>query len=313
VVAIVSLLVVLVVSLLVVRVATVALTLTGMSHQLARFQARSAFTGTGFTTAEAEKVLQHPVRRRIVMLLMLLGNAGLVTAMSTLILSFVGPASKSSPTGTLWFRVFILLAGLTALWVFAHSRWVDRRLSRLIAWALKRWTKLDVRDYAGLLHLTGDYVVAELIVQKDDWLAERTLQELRLSDEGVLVLGVEKANGTYLGAPRGQTKLDVNDTLLLYGRAEIVENLDERRRGAEGNWEHHKAVDRQRRIEQEELQQTLEVGASPAPPPGSSPAETSPAETSPAETSPAETSPSETSPSERSASERSASEKSPAG
>jgi hypothetical protein len=27
---------------------------------------------------------------------------------------------------------------------------VDRRLSRLIAWALRRWTKLDVRDYTTL-------------------------------------------------------------------------------------------------------------------------------------------------------------------
>ena len=83
-VAIISLLTVLVLSLLVVRVATVALTLTGLSKQLARFQARSAFTGSGFTTTESEKVVHHPVRRRIIMLLMLLGNAGIVTAMSSL-------------------------------------------------------------------------------------------------------------------------------------------------------------------------------------------------------------------------------------
>ena len=76
--AAVSVLVVLLVSLLVARVGTVALTLTGMSREAARFQARSAFFGVGFTTGEAEAVVGHPVRRRIIMWLILLGNAGVV-------------------------------------------------------------------------------------------------------------------------------------------------------------------------------------------------------------------------------------------
>lgn len=250
--AVVSLLVVLVVSLLVVRVATVALTLTGLSQPLARFQARSAFTGAGFTTNESEKVVQHPVRRRIIMLLMLLGNAGIVTAITSLILSFVGTAGSQSSAGATWFRIAFLIVGLTALWLFAHSRWVDDRMSRLIAWALGRWTDLEVRDYAGLLHLTGNYVVAELTVQPDDWLAEQPLQDLKLSDEGVLVLGVERSGGKYIGAPRGDTVLNIDDTVLLYGRRDVVANLDERRRGASGNWEHHKAIDKQMVVEREE-------------------------------------------------------------
>jgi len=82
-----TLLVVLFISLIVVRVASVALTLSGMSREAARFQARSAWTGTGFTTEEAEAVLRHPVRRRIISLLMQLRGVGLVTAASTLMLS----------------------------------------------------------------------------------------------------------------------------------------------------------------------------------------------------------------------------------
>lgn len=257
-VAVASLFVVVVVSLLVVRIATVALTLTGVSRQLARFQARSAFTGTGFTTAEAEKVIQHPVRRQVIMLLMLLGNAGLVTAMSSLFLSFVDAGE-----GSVVLRLLVLAAGLAVLWVVAHSEWIDGKLTKLIAWALKRWTKLDVSDYAGLLHLTGGYIVAELTVEAGDWLAGRTLQELRLTDEGVLVLGVEKSTGVYLGAPRGQTALNADDTILIYGRQETVENLDERRRGASGNWEHHKAIDKQRRIEQEQQQELVHSAESP--------------------------------------------------
>ena len=57
-----------IVSLLVVRVATEALVLTGLSRDLARFEARSAFTGTGFTTQDSAKVTNDPVRRRIIMM-----------------------------------------------------------------------------------------------------------------------------------------------------------------------------------------------------------------------------------------------------
>lgn len=127
-VAIISLLVVITVSILMTRVATIALVHTGLSQPAARFQARSAFTGAGFTTQESERVVNHPVRRRIILLLMLLGNAGIVTAVSSLILTFVEHDDPSS----LAFKVVLLLLGLVLLWALAMSHWVDRHLSRII-------------------------------------------------------------------------------------------------------------------------------------------------------------------------------------
>jgi hypothetical protein len=61
----------------------VSLTLTGMARPAARFQARSALTGAGFTTSESEAVLQHPVRRRIIMIRMLVGGLGVATSMAS--------------------------------------------------------------------------------------------------------------------------------------------------------------------------------------------------------------------------------------
>jgi zinc protease len=56
---------VLVISLLITRIATIALTYTGLSRQAAKFQARSAFTGVGFTTSESEKVVMEERRLRV--------------------------------------------------------------------------------------------------------------------------------------------------------------------------------------------------------------------------------------------------------
>jgi hypothetical protein len=87
--AIITLLAIVTLSLLVNRIATVALVFTGVSKDLARFQARSAFTGSGFTTSESEMMMQHPVRRRIVMILMFAGSVGFVTILASGITGFV--------------------------------------------------------------------------------------------------------------------------------------------------------------------------------------------------------------------------------
>lgn len=246
--AILSLLFVITISVLITRVATVALTQTGLSRESARFQARSAFTGVGFTTNESEKVVGHPVRRRILLLLMLLGNAGIVTAMSSLILTFVDRGSATS----LPLKVVLLVSGVVALYAVASSHWVDRHLSNVISWALERYTSLDVKDYANLLRLTGDYRVSELQVEDEDWLAHRTLTELALRDEGIVVLGIHRKDGTYLGAPRGATRVLPRDTMIVYGRISVLEQLDQRRKGYRGDIEHREAVAEQEEIVEEE-------------------------------------------------------------
>jgi hypothetical protein len=245
---IISLLIVISLSILSTRIATVALIHTGLSRELARFQARSAFTGVGFTTTEAENVVRHPVRRRIVMILMLLGNVGIISAITSLILTFVGEHEK----GFLSVRAAFLIGGLLLLWLLASSGWIDRHLSVIISMMLKRYTRLDVRDYASLLHLAEDYRVTELSVKPDDWVANRTLSECNLRDEGVMVLGVVRQNGDYLGAPRGKTEIFPEDTMILYGRASILDNIDRRVRGAQGDIQHQSAVKEQKRVSQQE-------------------------------------------------------------
>ena len=88
--ALVSVFAIVVLSLLITRFAVLVLVVTGLSWESARFQARSALTGSGFTTSESEAVVDHPVRRRVIMRLMLIGNAGIVTVIASLVLSFRG-------------------------------------------------------------------------------------------------------------------------------------------------------------------------------------------------------------------------------
>jgi uncharacterized membrane protein len=242
--ALISLMLVLVLSLLVTRVATLVLIHTGVSRELAKFQARSAFTGVGYTTAEAEQIVAHPVRRRVILLLMLLGNAGIVTSITSLTLTFVRP--NEGPEG--WVNLGLILLGIAVLWFLARSRWMDHLISQVTVWGLRRWTHLDVRDYVSLLHLAGEYGVSEMRVQPDDWMADRTLAELELRQEGITVLGIQRENGRYIGSPNGHYYIRPHDVLLLYGRSSVLSDLDERRPGLGGDIEHQAAISKQQAL-----------------------------------------------------------------
>lgn len=245
--AITTTLLIVAISLLITRVASVILTASGMSRSAARFQARSAFTGAGFTTSESEQVVDHPLRRRVIATLMLLGNAGVVAAASSTILGFRGGA-----VGHTWWRILELVAGLLVLVFASRSSWVDRRLTALIGRVLRRYTDLPSRDLAGLLDLAGAHAVDELAVNPSDWVAGRTLADLGLRDEGIVVLGLTRSDGRYLGAPLGGTTVQVGDVLVVYGLADQLRELDDRPAGPDGDLAHAAGVARQNRVERDQ-------------------------------------------------------------
>lgn len=242
-VALITLVSTLVISLLVTRIGSVALTLTGMSQDSARFQARSAYTGVGFTTDESEQVVNHPVRRRVLAFLMLTGNIGIAVVIASMMATFV---QQDESGGQGWTRALLLSIALLALWVVTTRKWVDQTIERVIAWALTKWTNLDVRDYVSLLHLADGYVVYEIKVNPNDWIADKTLGQSKLTAEGVLVLGIHRANGKYAGSPSGRTQVHVGDVLSVYGPKQRLEELDIRKQGYEGDRAHEIAIETQK-------------------------------------------------------------------
>ncbi len=141
--------------LIVTRGATIALTATGLSEKAARFQARSAFPGSGFTTREAEKVAYHPVRRQI------------ITILISLILTFAQTGAEFAKL----YRLLWLVAGAVVLGALSLSRTFDRWLSRVLSWFLNRLTDLGTRDFESLLCVSGEYTVMEKQVKENDWIA----------------------------------------------------------------------------------------------------------------------------------------------
>lgn len=242
-------------SALITKVATIALIHTGLSTQSARFQARSAYTGAGFTTSESEKIMNHPVRRKIIFDLMLIGNAGIVTVMSSLILTFVLPNSVSSKL----YGLLVVVLGMGFLWWAVKSKWVDRGLSKIINRMLKKYANLDVLDYAAVLHLKDDYKISERKIAKDDWMANKTLRELNLRHEGITILGIDREGKDYIGSPTGSFDILPNDVVTLYGKSELIKNIYARKNNFDASISHKEAVKKETtRIEEQEDKNNLQ-------------------------------------------------------
>jgi K+/H+ antiporter YhaU regulatory subunit KhtT len=111
----------------------------------------------------------------------------------------------------------------------------------------------DVRDagaedsarlqaFHSLLHLSEGYSVTELTVEAGNWMAGRTLADLRLTDEAMQVFGIRRADGEYIATPSGGTYIRKGDVLLMYGKTEFIGELEARRAGETGDAAHARRV-----------------------------------------------------------------------
>lgn len=212
--AIIALLVIALVSLLAVRVGSTALMMTGLSWDTASFQSYSAFFGVGFTTKEAEMVVNHPVRRRIIRDLILVGNVGLTSALATLIVTLL----QSSSDGDMVKMLAWLLGGLLALYFISRLGWVQKALDHLIQHALERAGLVRALDYELLLRIQHGYVVSEIEVLPDTYLAGRTLRDARPWDRGVVILAIKRDGETHPGIPSRDDLIQPGDVLTAYGK-----------------------------------------------------------------------------------------------
>jgi hypothetical protein len=116
---------------------------------------------------------------------------------------------------------------------------------------------LDTSDYGQLLHLADRYAVGEIAVRPEDWVAEQTLGQLGLREEGVVVLGITLADGAWVGSPTFETRIHANERLVVYGPVAQLRELDGRPAGPAGDRAHENAVAEHRaRVQEAEREHT---------------------------------------------------------
>ncbi len=212
-------LIAIIISMLIVRAGAIALMMTAMNFDKAKFQALSAFTGTGFTTREAERVVNNPRRRRIVSWLMILGNVGIVTVIVSATSSFA--TAKGMEIGL---NVLVLVTGLGCIIFIARHAPFVRRWEAFAQTRLERFKIFDDDTTVDeLLHIAEGYGVVRIQLLADSPLIGQTLSEVNAGLQHSFVLGIER-DKEWLPTPRLTRKLMEDDYMVIYGK---LENLAE--------------------------------------------------------------------------------------
>lgn len=199
-------------SLLAVKLGTSALMRTGLSYDTSNFQSYSAFFGVGFTTHEAELVVNHPVRRRIIRDLILVGNIGLTSSLATVIVTFV-KVDRADQTGHL---LVWLLGGAVLLGLLQKLGILSSAIDWVVRVTLSRIGPTHNPEYEMLLRIQDGYCVSEVEIADGHRFAGKTLRESRPSDDGVIILGIKSPSGHYTGTPGPENFLNKGDVATVY-------------------------------------------------------------------------------------------------
>ena len=213
------LLITILISFIIVRIGGFALQLTGIEPEVARFQALSAFSGTGFTTTEAERVIRHRTRRRIVTALIIMGNAGLVAIIGTLVASF----TQVSGYGWFFIRLAIIIVGIFIL----YSLIIRSRVGNQIMDLFRKPLMTRIMREAP--------VIDEIYLAKRDWsvslvMVKEFSENIGLSlakvttKENMIILAIDRGSTT-ITMPNSTDKIMKGDRLLVYGNKQSIKQI----------------------------------------------------------------------------------------
>jgi len=225
--------IVLIASFIAVRIGAIAFQLTGLEWSLAKFQALSCFSGTGFTTKEAELITGNPQRRRIATILIILGNAGLVTMIASV-------ASALNPQQALWAKLsesflpfsvprylaplinlLLIVVALYVIYRVSTNKKFVRKLTGILRAKIIRKEIFKPVSFEELLLLAGGYGVSKIDVSADNPLIDKTLAESELRKSDIMILAIVRADVT-IPNPSADTKILPGDELISFGKIENI-------------------------------------------------------------------------------------------
>ena len=226
---------VLIVSFIIVRIGAIAFQLTGLEWSLAKFQALSCFSGTGFTTKEAELVTGNKQRRKIATVLIILGNAGFVIMIATLAGSLVPQETILSrlsesflpfdirPELVKWVNLVIIIVVVYGIYrIFTHEKFV-RKMTNILRKKIIKKEIFQKVSFEELLLATGGYGISRIAVSAGSPVLNKTLAKSGLREQDIMVLATVRGSET-IPNPPANMKILLADELICFGKLENIRN-----------------------------------------------------------------------------------------
>lgn len=204
----------LVLILLVLEIASTLLVISGLDKDIARFQAVSMLTSTGFTTKESELILRHPLRRKIAAFLILFGVFSLAVLISTL--SQVMAQSFRIP------QVTAVTLGLGVVLAAVKSKRMMKLLTRKFHRELEREFELHELPIEEILYTGPDDWVTSVPIFPESEAVGRRVAEVFLPEEDVRLLLLQRGDQK-IRRDCMKLKVQEGDLLFVYGSRTAIE------------------------------------------------------------------------------------------
>jgi len=219
---------------MIIRIGAIAFQLTGLDWSVAKFQALSCFTSTGFTTSEAELIVSNRQRRRIASILIVLGHAGFVTMIATLANSLrayriieeklTKSLLPSVPVSLVpWINLAIIGIALYVLYKISTNSKLVKKLTNFLRKRIIKKELIQQVSFEELMLSTGGYGVARISVCAGSPVLGKSLSESALRSQDITVLAITRDSKTKANPPANM-KLLLNDELLCFGKLENIRN-----------------------------------------------------------------------------------------
>jgi hypothetical protein len=199
---------------LVIEISVTLMKLTGLKGTVARFQVISMLTGTGFTTDESKSIIDHPIRRKISMFLILFGAfslAVIISSISTLLTDDLRLMELS-----------IIIGILLVLTVLVKVPFLNNRLSNKMKSEMYNHYELWEHPIEEVLFLEDEDVVMEIDIYEDSEFIDVKAFDVISQGADINILFIESGE-VKIRKELYEYKIKLGDNLFLYGNKKEIE------------------------------------------------------------------------------------------
>ncbi|GAA1383544.1 hypothetical protein GCM10009597_41820 [Peribacillus frigoritolerans] len=199
---------------LVIEISVTLLKLTGLKGTVARFQVISMLTGTGFTTDESKSIIDHPVRRKISMFLILFGAfslAVIISSISTLLTDDLRLMELS-----------IIIGILLVLTILVKVPFLNNRLSNKMKSEMYNHYELWEHPIEEVLFLEDEDVVMEIDIYEGSEFIDVKAFDVISHGADINILFIESGE-VKIRKELYEYKIKLGDNLFLYGNKKEIE------------------------------------------------------------------------------------------
>ncbi len=211
--------------LIIVEVFVMLFRITGLTNEKARFQVISMLTNSGYTTREAELIINNKTRRKLARFVMIFGYAFTVTIVSAVVNIFLQFRNDFTGGAVAFIPLFFII--LIILFFIKRNNWIKNNLDKFIEKVARKFLYHEDRNTIIIIDEYSDLVMAKIEMKiLPDQLKNIELYKSNIKSEYGINVILKRTDKKEI-LPDANTLFDVGDTLVVMGNEKKIREVFE--------------------------------------------------------------------------------------